>query len=86
MRYCILIVLLLFVCLSFLIVCLGSFDSNKLFIYEDIVNIGLVNNCFELLEIVCGFIVFNRNEFYILMDLCLKLIIYFIKEELINKC
>lgn len=59
MKYCILIVLLLVVCLSVLIVCLEIFDSNKLFIYEDIVNIGLVNNCLELLEIVCGFIVID---------------------------
>ena len=85
MRYRTLIALLLSVCLSFLTACSGSPDSNKPLTYEDIVNTGLANNCPELPETARGFIALNRNESYILTDLCLKPTTYFIKEEPTNK-
>lgn len=85
MRYRTLIALLLSVCLSFLTACSGSPDSNKPLTYEDIVNTGLANNCPELPETARGFIALDRNESYILTDLCLKPTTYFIKEEPTNK-
>ena len=85
MRYRTLIALLLSVCLSFLTACSGSPDSNKPLTYEDIVNTGLANNCPELPETARGFIALDRNEYYILTDLCLKPTTYFIKEEPTNK-
>ena len=85
MRYRTLIALLLSVCLSFLTACSGSPDSNKPLTYEDIVNTGLANNCPELPETARGFIALDRNESYILTDLCLKPTTYYIKEEPTNK-
>lgn len=85
MRYRTLIALLLSVCLSFLTACSGSPDSNKPLTYEDIVNTGLANDCPELPETARGFIALDRNESYILTDLCLKPTTYFIKEEPTNK-
>ena len=85
MRYRTLIALLLSVCLSFLTACSVSPDSNKPLTYEDIVNTGLANNCPELPETARGFIALDRNESYILTDLCLKPTTYFIKEEPTNK-
>ncbi|MCL2932332.1 MAG: photosystem II manganese-stabilizing polypeptide [Trichodesmium sp. MAG_R03] len=85
MRYPAFIALLLAVCLSFLTACSDSPDSNKPLTYEDIVNTGLANNCPELPETARGSINLERNESYILTDVCLQPTTYFVKEEPTNK-
>ncbi|MEM1167801.1 MAG: photosystem II manganese-stabilizing polypeptide [Cyanobacteria bacterium P01_H01_bin.35] len=85
MRYRTLIAALLAVCLSFLTACSEGIDSNKPLTYEDIVNTGLANNCPELPETARGSIALDQDESYILTDLCLQPITYFVKEEPTNK-
>ena len=86
MKYRALIATVLALCLTLLTACGGSeVGSNKPLTYNDIRNTGLANNCPELPETARGSLPLDPNSSYILTDLCLQPINYFVKEEPTNK-
>lgn len=86
MKYRALIATLLALCLTVLTACSGSETaSDKPLTYNDIRNTGLANNCPELSETARGSIPLDLNSSYVLTDLCIQPINYFVKEEPANK-
>jgi photosystem II oxygen-evolving enhancer protein 1 len=86
MRYRALIVAFLAVCLGLLTACSGepAADSGAL-TYEQIRGTGLANTCPKLEETRRGAIAIGPNDNYILRELCLEPISYFVKEEPVGK-
>lgn len=87
MRFRAFIVALLAVCLSVLTACSEgpATASNVPLTYDQIRNTGLANNCPILAETSRGAIPLESGKSYVLTDLCLQPISFFVKEEPTNK-
>lgn len=89
MRFCLFIVVLFLVCFGLLMFLYSGsvfvVDKSQ-FIYDDIVNMGLVNVCFEIFFFIRGIIEVELNIKYFVFDFCMEFQEYFVKEEFVNKC
>lgn len=86
MRYRTIIAAFLALCLGVLTACSDSSDlSRNELSYDDVLNTGIANTCFELPESSRGTIAIDLNKTYTLRDLCLEPREYFVKEEPTNK-
>lgn len=84
MRYRALIVAILALCLTVLTACSEGTTGTKQLTYDDIKNTGLANNCPKLPGQGRGSIAIEQNQTYIMSDLCLQPISFFVKEEASN--
>lgn len=87
MRYRAFIVAFLALCLGVLTACSEGPASatNAPLTYKDIIGTGLANNCPTLSETTRGAIPVDANQSYVLKDMCLQPVTFFVKEESVNK-
>ncbi len=87
MRYRAVISMFLALCLGVLTACSSGADSvdKRNLTYDDILNTGIANSCFELPETSRGSIAIDSKTKYEVKDLCLEPREYFVKEEPVNK-
>ncbi|BAZ16843.1 photosystem II manganese-stabilizing protein PsbO [Calothrix sp. NIES-4071] len=87
MRYRGLIVTFLALCLGFITACSDgpASASSGTLTYEQIRGTGLANKCPQLGETSRGSIPIDKNESYVIKELCLEPTNYFVKEEPTNK-
>jgi len=87
MRYRAFIVAFLALCLGVLTACSDGPASatNAPLTYKDIIGTGLANNCPTLSETTRGAIPVEANQSYVLKDMCLQPVTFFVKEESVNK-
>lgn len=88
MKYRALIVALLALCLGFLTACsdtqVSSTPNRDTLTYDQILNTGLANQCPQLGETARDAIPVAAGQTYLVTDLCLEPIDYFVKEESAN--
>ncbi len=86
MRYRALIVAFLALCLGFLTACGEQPDiASGSYTYDEIRGTGLANSCPQLGDISRGSIEIESGKDYVLRELCLEPISFFVKEEAVNK-
>jgi len=87
MRYRAFIVAFLALCLGVLTACSDgpATATNAPLTYKDIIGTGLANNCPTLSETTRGAIPVDANQSYVLKDMCLQPVTFFVKEESVNK-
>lgn len=88
MRYRALIVAFLALCLGVLTTFstpAAQAASKKQLTYDEILNTGLANKCPEISEFTRGTIPVERNQTYLVTDMCLEPQEYFVKEEPTSK-
>jgi len=87
MRYRAFIVAFLALCLGVLTACSDgpAAATNAPLTYKDIIGTGLANNCPTLSETTRGAIPVEANQSYVLKDMCLQPVTFFVKEESVNK-
>ena len=87
MRFRALIVTLLAVCIGALTACseAPSVEDLGSLTYDQIVNTGLANSCYQLDETARGSIAIAPDKSYRITDMCLQPTSFFVKEEPLNR-
>jgi photosystem II oxygen-evolving enhancer protein 1 len=89
MKFRALIIAFVALCLGVLTACsdgpANATTSREQLTYDQIVNTGLANTCPQLSETTRGTIPIDKNQEYLLYDLCIEPKQYFVKEEPVNK-
>lgn len=88
MKYRTLIAVIFALCLSVVITACSESSTamtTKQLTYDDIRGTGLANSCPQLPETARGSIPVDTSKDYILSELCIQPITFFVKEETVNK-
>lgn len=87
MRYRAFVAAFLALCLGVLTACSDNPQSisRDQLTYDDILNTGLANSCPQISATSRGSIPVDASQTYLLTDLCIEPIEYFVKEEPVNK-